>query len=175
MIEPSTITDFVALCVHSNRMGVVHVKDGKIHDKVYLRDSEQELSNLEFYFEKVDYVLAFNIGTHRKNLKNMFERIGRSLPDKKYVCVYNWSKKNIGTSTFIGVRNYFGIGNSGIEGEYDLSGWHSRDYVLNAEMLAEATIMMQESCGMELKNAVSGDRESSRRAFWSNQTFKPFS
>ena len=154
MIQPSTITDFVALCVHSNRMGVVHVKDGKIHDKVYLRDSEQELKTLESYFESVEYVLAFGLGTHRKNLKNMFERVGRSLPDKKYVCVYNWAKTNIGTSTFISVRDYFGIGVSGMEGEYDLSGWHGKDYVLNAEMLAEAAMMMQESCGMELADAV---------------------
>jgi hypothetical protein len=166
MIQPSAITDFVALCVHSNRLGLVYVKDGEIHDKAYLIDKKEDLVDIESYFDKVEYVLAFNIGIHRANLKGIFERNGMSLPDKKYVCVYNWAKDNIGTTTFSTVRDYFGILPDGVGMEFDRSGWHHRDYVLNAEMLSEAAILLQESCGLKLEEAISGDRASSQRKFW---------
>ncbi len=166
MDNASTIPDFVALCVHSSELGLVYVKNGEIHDKAKLYGNKQDLEDVQSYFDKVEYVLAFNIGIHRANLKNMFEGIGSCLPEKKYVCVYNWAKVNIGTTTFETVCEILGIQPRPMNGGYNNNGWDLRDYVYNAELLAEAAIMLHESCGMELDLSVSGDRASSRLKFW---------
>ncbi|PWJ55068.1 BRCA1 C Terminus (BRCT) protein [Dyadobacter jejuensis] len=158
MIHPRKIEDFIAVCIHSRSLGLVHVKEGKIFHKELLYSEKSDLQKLLLLFDQVTYVVAFGLGSHRRNLRIMFEDIDSSLPDKKYVCAYNWAKQNIGTTTFLSVREYFGISLDQNELEFDRSGWHHRDYVFNAEMLAQAVMLMQESCGMNLVNAVSGKR-----------------
>lgn len=149
--------DFVALCVHSDRLGFAHVKDGHIADTGFLGDSNEEVKVLASYFEKVNFLVGFNIGPHRRNLRAIFERSDSELMDKNFVCIYNWAKKNLGTTTFKSVRDKFNIHPSDNENDYDKSGW-LRDYEANAVMLAHATIAMQLRHGLFLGDTISGER-----------------
>ena len=95
-----------------NEIGVVYVEDGVLNDVFFVKLSpppnrENEFRNIwdtfsprlskawvdiKPYFDKVEYVTAFNLSVHKSNLEKSLKVYGIELPDKKYFCAYNWAK-----------------------------------------------------------------------------------
>ncbi|GAB3169083.1 hypothetical protein [Telluribacter humicola] len=154
MIHFSTTSEsFLVICVHSEEISLAYVKKGTIYEKVQFKYSQVFQSNksdyppinkiwpaIKAYFDKVDDVLAFNLGVHRSHLREMLELHGISLPDKKYVCVYYWAQSVLGNTS---LNTFHNLINSPIitDTRGDLK--FNKDFVNQAVMVAKLALYLQ--------------------------------
>lgn len=99
-ISKTTSSSFVVFNIRAGggyhdsikEIAIVEVIDG-VEAVVEFREINNDLNQvwqqLEPYFSKGNFIVAFNLSVHKSNLEKSLEKYGIQLPKGKYLCVYN--------------------------------------------------------------------------------------